>query len=67
MPKHRQTVFNVVRLCIDQSKYVPTVVGVYLSLERAEEIKGKFKQEMKEKKLEDIFDFTVQASTYYDE
>ena len=43
------------------------ILGVYLSLARAEEVSGRYQQEMIDKGLGDFFEFSVRATTYYDE
>lgn len=75
MAKHRSSVFTVVRECVigrdedDDSKLFgqPSVVGVYFSLNRAEEIAARFAQEMVDSGFYHEFRFSVQVSTYYDE
>lgn len=70
MPKHRQTVFAVVRTMWSEAEegYInPVLCGAYMTLSRAEEVQGKYKQEMKERGLDDIFNFNVQTVTYYEE
>lgn len=74
MPKHRQTGFCVIRSQLEESGFGERfyagcyVVGMYFSLERAEEVAGQYHQLMIEQgfKPED-FQFEVQTSTYYDE
>lgn len=69
--KNRSTLFAVVRVQYEDNEgpglFDPTIVGVYSSLLRAEEIAGTYSQEMEEKGFGDMFTFEVQASTYYDE
>lgn len=71
MPKHRSTVFAVVRTQYSDHEgggfVTPVTIGVYATATRADEIKGRYEQEMKDKGLFDYFEFEVQASTYYDE
>lgn len=69
--KHRGTLFVVVRTAWNdpftkEMKGV-TALGAYLSLERAEEVQGKYEQEMIDRGLGDFFEFEVQTVTYYDE
>jgi hypothetical protein len=72
MAKHRGTVFAVVRVAefvMDNHEVAytsATVLGVYLTAERADEIKAGYEQQMKDYGF-DEFQFEVQASTYYDE
>lgn len=71
LPKNRATVFVVIRTVdmqvgFQHVKIQPTVVGVYFSLSRAEEIAGRYKQEMDDKGFTGI-NFEVMASAFYDE
>ena len=71
MAKHRGTVYSVVRsVRADDSEETllvnSTVIGVFLTAERADEVKAGSEQRMKEYGF-DEFQFEVQASTYYDE
>jgi len=45
----------------------PTSLGAYASLERAEEVQGKYEQEMIDRGLGEFFNFEVQTVTYYEE
>lgn len=67
MSKHRGVVFAVVRR---HNSYVggsqPHLIGVYESLQRAEEIAGRSMQEFKDASVEG-FVFEVQTTTYYSE
>lgn len=70
-PTNRVSLFAVVRTADYQAgfahlKVQPTIVGVYLNLERAEEIAGRYAQEMKDKGING-FNFEVTAATYYDD
>ena len=67
MAKHRSNVFAVVRNCYAPDSGPSHVIGVYLTVERAEEIAGRYTQEMLEKGMSNLFGFGVQATTYYDE
>lgn len=68
MAKHRGTVYAVVRQTADGyfPPHRPVLIGVYFSLERAEEIQGRSAQQFKEMNIEG-FKFEVQPTTYYDE
>lgn len=69
-PQHRVALFIVVRTQYEEDSQLfikPLVLGAYLSIDRAEEIKGKYEQEMRDRGLYDFFEFEVQAATYYDE
>lgn len=63
-PKHRATVYTVVRTVGDVD---PSVIGVYLTPDRADEVKGASEQDMIDRGMGDLFKFEVQATTYYDE
>lgn len=66
MAKHRGLVFGVVRLSNTSSALPPVLIGVYESLQRAEEIVGRCTQEFKDSVIEG-FVFEVQTTTYYAE
>jgi hypothetical protein len=76
--KHRGSVFTVVREeknwyegAYDeaQAKYVfSSVIGTYLSLERAEEVVGASQQAFRDAGVsDDNYRFSVKVNTYYDE
>lgn len=73
MAKHRETIFCVVRETYEEEDFgsyhlgSPMICAATHSLERAEELKGKYEQEMKDKDFEDEFLFHVQTTTFYDE
>lgn len=62
--KHRGTLYAVVRT---QQDGLAVVVGVYLTPDRADEIKARYVQEMKDRGFGGMFQFSVNATTYYDE
>lgn len=66
MAKHRGLVFGVVRLSNTSSALPPVLIGVYESLQRAEEIAGRSMQECKDAGIEG-FMFVVQTTVYYSE
>lgn len=66
MSKNRAVVFAVVRLHVAGLHSKPHLVGVYESLQRAEEIVGRSTQEFKDAGIEG-FVFEVQTTTYYSE
>lgn len=77
MAKHRSNVFTVVREeCTDEigdyyltpSYTFSTVIGTYLTLQRAEEIAATAAQVFKDAGLLDYeYRFSVRINTYYDE
>lgn len=70
MPKHRETIFCVVRTAWQRetNEFVwPVICASCMSLERAEELKGKYEQEILESGLSEYFQFRVQTTSYYDE
>ncbi len=72
MPKHRGTAYAVVRLQkLDNdrefdSRYGPTIVGVYDTMTRAEEVAGKSLQTLIDLGIHE-FRFNVQTTVWYDE
>lgn len=72
MPKHRSTVYTVVRNAFTESGWGQsimdhsTIVGTYLTHDRADEVRAAYQQEMKDRGIDDIY-FEVQASTWYEE
>lgn len=68
MPKHRQTLFAVIR---EHDSYGAmcdaTLIGVYVTLERADEVRGASEQEFKDRlgKHAEEFMFSVQPVTFY--
>lgn len=66
MPKNRGVVFAVVRIHVAGLRAKPHLVGVYETLQRAEEIVGRCTQEFKDSAIEG-FIFEVQTTTYYSE
>lgn len=74
MPVHRSSAFVVVREERSDSTDTTSdfifsaIVGVYQSIQRADEIVGASAQALKEAGApDDVFRFTVRASNYYDE
>jgi hypothetical protein len=68
MPKNRQTIFCVVRNHFDNDELLHSLcISATLTLERAEELAGKYTQEVIDRDFQDIFNFEVQTVTYYDE
>lgn len=67
MPKHRSTVYTVVRHSSFGDRGQSHVVGTYLTAERAEEIVGQYTQDMKDKGHGDYFYFEAQANVWYEE
>lgn len=71
MAKHRGTVYAVVRvddpnIVVSNPRPRPVLIGVYLTLQRAEEIQGRSAQQFKDMGIGG-FKFEVQPTTYYDE
>jgi len=64
MPKHRQTIFVVVRLGSPLTQ--EALCEAYLSLDAAEEASGRMSQQFNDKGLNG-FSFVVRAVSYYDE
>jgi len=66
--KHRETIFAVVRT--EDTEYGhsknPIIIGVYYTMNRAEEVAGLSSQQFKDSKIEG-FNFDVQTSVIYDE
>lgn len=70
MPAHRSSCFVVVRELLKDSgdDAFDAVVGVYFSLQRAEEVAGASAQQFRDAGVEEgLYRFTVKASNYYDE
>jgi hypothetical protein len=79
MPKHRSTVYTVVREkahTVKAAQYVAfqapwefsCIVGTYATISRAEEVAGACMQGMRDEGFtDDEFRFSVKASTWYDE
>lgn len=75
MPKHRQSVFTVIReVCIEEgnegeAEYkFSAAIGTYQSLNRAEEVVGLSAQAFRDAGVPDgVYRFNVQVNTYYDE
>lgn len=71
MAKHRSSVFTVVREVLDDDTGGYTfsaVVGVYLTLQRAEEVSAGCLQTFLDAGVpKDRYWFNVEATTYYDE
>lgn len=72
MPKHRGSVYTVVRE--ERTVYgndlygQPSIIGVYATLQRADEVADGSAQHLRDLGAEDgDYRFTVQVSTYYDE
>lgn len=67
-PKHRTTIYVVVRYYYDTYEEIETVtlLDSFRSLERAEEVKGNYEQEARDRGLWSALHFEVMASTYYD-
>lgn len=72
MPKHRGTLFAVVREEMTEHSFgciewvFSGLIGVYETVQRADEVVGACEQEMKDRGF-DNFLFTVKVVTYYDE
>lgn len=73
MPKHRQTLFAVVREFETGTNFDLTdavIIGVYLTFQRADEVKDAAKQEFVDRfgiVEASKFHFSIQAVTYYEE
>lgn len=66
-PKHRANVFLVERMVLHNEVYTYSVVGVFPTLEAADEFAGTCKQDFIERGFsENDFIFKVAMSTYYD-
>ena len=71
MPKHRSTVYTVIReqACMSVSGWeFSCLIGTYATINRAEEVAGACMQGMRDEGFtDDEFRFSVKASTWYDE
>lgn len=66
-PKNRGSVFAVIRTSQYGEFYLdPHLLGVFLTLDRAEEVRDSYIQDFLDRHIEG-FKFEVQISNYYDE
>lgn len=67
MSKHRKTMFAVVREKRSDAVWeFSGLIGVYVTLQRAEEVESACRQEMRERGFDD-FSFRTKPVTFYDE
>lgn len=70
MPRnHRALNYTIIRVVRMNEWRVcdPAILDSFRTLERAEEVKGIYEQQMKENGLEGQFEFHIQTHTWYDE
>ena len=64
--KNKQTLYLVMRYCLDNDVRVEVPCAITLTEERAIELCGQYRQEFLDRGIT-YFDFYVQGQTYYDE
>lgn len=64
--KNKQTLYLVMRYCVDEKDYIEVPCAITRTEERATELCGQYRQEFLDHGITYI-DFYVQGQTYYDE
>lgn len=62
---HRKTIYSLLRISLGGDAVC--LLDSFRTLERAEEVKGVYEQQLAEKDLFPMYFFEIQTSTYYDE